>query len=289
MREQAEARRLREAGWSLRKIALALSISLSSASTWTRGVRQRCEQAVIPAGDPGSERIMECGKCHAQLPAAEFATSKRGAKYWCMPCYRAYFHARGEIHLRQTKAARTRRRARARRFVKGILSVSCCTDCGHDDALALEFDHVAGKRANVSLLIAEGFSLRRLNDEISLCEVVCVNCHRRRTLARVGKRRLHRQTVEVEPWPARRRNLLRLCDELDGAVCADCATGDRDVLEFDHRSEKRNNVINLACSEYSLEVLEAEIAKCDIRCANCHRRRTRLAQGAVPQTCGQPL
>ncbi|MDQ3587363.1 MAG: hypothetical protein M3375_03295, partial [Actinomycetota bacterium] len=87
--------------------------------------------------------------------------------------------------------------------------------------------------------------------------------------------RLDRATIEAEPWPARRRNLLRLYDELKGATCADCGLADRAVLEFDHRGQKRGNVITLACSEYSLEVLEAEIAKCDIRCANCHRRRTR--------------
>lgn len=229
---------------------------------------------------------MRCGKCLTQLPAKEFAKSKRGAQFWCKRCYRAYFHARGELHLQQTKTARTRRRGRARRFVRGILSASCCHDCGQSDPLTLEFDHVASKRADVSLLIAEGYSVRRLVEEVSLCEVVCVNCHRRRTQRRRGMRRLDRAAIEAEPWPARRRNLLRLYDELKGATCADCGLADRTVLEFDHCGEKRGNVISLACSEYSVEVVEAEIAKCEIRCANCHRRRTRLAQSGGQQRCG---
>lgn len=236
----------------------------------------------MPEPKPELVEIKVCGKCRASLPAGEFAKSKRGAQAWCKTCCRAYFQERGELHLRQTKAARIRRRARARRFVKALLSVSRCSDCGHGDPLTLEFDHVRGKRANMSLLIAEGYSLRRLNEEIALCEIVCVNCHRRRTLARRGARKLDRTAIEAEPWPARRRNLLRLCGELDGAACADCGTLDRDVLEFDHRADKRDNVVTLACGEYSLAVLEAEIAKCDVRCANCHRHRTRTAQRAVP-------
>ncbi|MDQ3587203.1 MAG: hypothetical protein M3375_02465 [Actinomycetota bacterium] len=163
--------------------------------------------------------------------------------------------------------------------MRGILSASCCSDCGYSEPLALEFDHVESKRANISLLIAEGYSLRRIVEEVSLCEVVCVNCHRRRTFSRRGTLRLDRAVIEAEPWPARRRNLLCLCEALEGATCADCGTPDRTVLEFDHRGEKRGNVAHFAGSEYSLAVLEAEIGKCDIRCANCHRRRTRLAQG----------
>jgi hypothetical protein len=48
------------------------------------------------------------------------------------------------------------------------------------------------------------------------------------------------------------------------------------VLEFDHidRSLKRQTVGFLARSGYPWPTVEAELAKCEVRCANCHRRRT---------------
>lgn len=57
--------------------------------------------------------------------------------------------------------------------------------------------------------------------------------------------------------------------------CVDCGDGDPVVLDFDHRdpSTKRNEVARLAATKSWPQVL-AEIAKCDVRCANCHRRKT---------------
>jgi len=48
-------------------------------------------------------------------------------------------------------------------------------------------------------------------------------------------------------------------------------------MEFDHREgeEKLCNVADLDCQQrVSLRTLMAEIAKCDLVCANCHRERT---------------
>jgi hypothetical protein len=56
--------------------------------------------------------------------------------------------------------------------------------------------------------------------------------------------------------------------------CIDCGEADPVVLEFDHRdrSEKRANVSRLLANGWATVLCEIE--KCDIRCVNCHRRRT---------------
>ena len=66
--------------------------------------------------------------------------------------------------------------------------------------------------------------------------------------------------------------LLYLSDK----VCLDCGENDFRVLEFDHidRVNKRQTVSSMVCDGYSWESILAEIEKCEIRCANCHRRRT---------------
>lgn len=55
--------------------------------------------------------------------------------------------------------------------------------------------------------------------------------------------------------------------------CVDCGNDDIRVLEFDHvRGEKVAAVSKMALHlTVGLVKLKAEIAKCDIRCANCHR------------------
>ena len=58
--------------------------------------------------------------------------------------------------------------------------------------------------------------------------------------------------------------------------CVDCGNKNLSVLDLDHvRGEKVKHVSALASGRYSWNVLFAEIDKCETRCANCHRLKTR--------------
>jgi hypothetical protein len=71
------------------------------------------------------------------------------------------------------------------------------------------------------------------------------------------------------------RNRAVVALYLSSRACVDCGEADPRVLEFDHvRGKKLGNVSSLRTGGYSLERLEAELAKCEVRCANCHRRKT---------------
>jgi hypothetical protein len=59
--------------------------------------------------------------------------------------------------------------------------------------------------------------------------------------------------------------------------CVDCGESDPVVLEFDHILEKKYAIAKM--HYYTLERINAEIAKCQVRCANCHRRRTLIENG----------
>ena len=67
----------------------------------------------------------------------------------------------------------------------------------------------------------------------------------------------------------------RIQDYLRTHPCVDCGESDPVVLEFDHvRGEKADRISRMVCDLRRWDVIEQEITKCDIRCANCHRRRT---------------
>ena len=62
--------------------------------------------------------------------------------------------------------------------------------------------------------------------------------------------------------------------------CVDCGESNPIVLEFDHvRGKKYKAVSELMSWDYSLKTLKDEIAKCDVRCANCHRIKTAQERG----------
>lgn len=66
-----------------------------------------------------------------------------------------------------------------------------------------------------------------------------------------------------------------LLDYLLSHPCIDCGETDPVVLDFDHvRGEKIRNVGDMSFRPTGLARLQSEIAKCEIRCVNCHRRRT---------------
>ena len=69
-------------------------------------------------------------------------------------------------------------------------------------------------------------------------------------------------------------NLRRLLDFFRQHPCVDCGETDPVVLQFDHvRGEKSRDVMSMAGNGTPWHRIVAEIAKCDVRCANCHWRR----------------
>jgi hypothetical protein len=85
----------------------------------------------------------------------------------------------------------------------------------------------------------------------------------RRMDAYAKRRRLERQALILE-------NLLE-------HPCVDCGEADPVVLDFDHLRDKIANVSAMLTRRWS--TILAEIEKCEVVCANCHRRREARRRG----------
>lgn len=72
-----------------------------------------------------------------------------------------------------------------------------------------------------------------------------------------------------------------ILEYLRGHPCIDCQEPDPIVLEFDHRLNvvKEFNIGDAVRLTISLRRVKAEVVKCDVRCANCHRRKTYRDRG----------
>lgn len=56
--------------------------------------------------------------------------------------------------------------------------------------------------------------------------------------------------------------------------CVDCGFDDPRALDFDHLENKTRNVAEMRNSTWSIAAIETEIAKCEVRCKNCHAIKT---------------
>ena len=83
-------------------------------------------------------------------------------------------------------------------------------------------------------------------------------------------------------YKAQKRHRIKvrkmLLEFLSVKSCIDCGENDPIVLEFDHKrlNKKFKQVSDMLSGHYSWSSILKEIKKCDIRCANCHRRKTYL-------------
>jgi hypothetical protein len=67
-------------------------------------------------------------------------------------------------------------------------------------------------------------------------------------------------------------------NDIKSKPCCDCGKSfEVCCMDFDHRegTEKEYNVGTMFAHHYSKELIEKELGKCDLVCANCHRIRTR--------------
>lgn len=150
------------------------------------------------------------------------------------------------------------------------LSTHPCVDCGQMDIRLLEFDHVNGQKSrSIADLLSWGFNWTTIEAEIAKCEIRCANCHRIKTIEQ-GK-----GWRSTQPAKQLRKSYQMVRIYLQRHPCVDCGNSDIRVLEFDHiNGQKADEISHLLSQNCGWPRIEAEIAKCEVRCANCHRIKT---------------
>ena len=136
--------------------------------------------------------MRRCGRCGGEKPVEEFAW-RREAKgqrdNYCRPCRADYKQEHYAANRqRYINAAQNRKReviAERVGFLLEYFRDHPCLDCGETDPVVLEFDHLRDKEFGISSGLRDR-NRQSVLDEIAKCDVVCANCHRRRTAKRGG-------------------------------------------------------------------------------------------------------
>jgi hypothetical protein len=109
----------------------------------------------------------------------------------------------------------------------------------------------------------------------------CKSC-RKETDRRIYLKRSEEKKAQYREANLRtiERNTRLLYEYLLEHPCVDCGASDPVVLEFDHvTGDKRNSIANYVRSGRSWNRIFSEVQKCEVRCANCHRRVTARRNG----------
>jgi hypothetical protein len=137
------------------------------------------------------ERERICSRCRVAKPLTEFGSQDRRGRYdtYCRACRREYgrehYLKHRQRYIDQAIARKRIRRRERAEFLLEFYATHPCVDCGETDPVVLEFDHPGEKQFNIGYGF-EAYGWQRVLDEIENCDVVCANCHRRRTYRRAG-------------------------------------------------------------------------------------------------------
>jgi superfamily II DNA helicase RecQ len=134
--------------------------------------------------------MKRCSGCKEYKEESEFnrnASKADGLQPYCRDCRkiasRKWYEQNTEAQKSRSRLGKQKQREELREARDARLRLAECADCGEPDPIVLEFDHInpTNKLDNIGTLISRGVSKKVLEEELDKCEVVCANCHRRRT------------------------------------------------------------------------------------------------------------
>lgn len=220
-----------------------------------------------------------------KTPEQRGKTAARDQRRWADPDYRARSRVwRRERRQRVGSVGLKRARRRLQDIVDDWKRAGCI-DCGYDGIHAIDPDHLDGesKVGHISRMVQLCASAERIRTELAKCVPRCARCHRKRTAAQ----RVCQWRARNDLPPSWRRRLKRqdINDAIKlGRACVDCGwAGWARGLDWDHVSgQKVAGIATLIANGRPWVETLAEMAKCEVVCANCHRLRTRQRRRSKP-------
>lgn len=208
-------------------------------------------------------------------PKPDWLALPPGKKWTELTAQQRWYYRNREYRI----GVKDRRRNELRRwFTELKREEHSCSQCSEARPSALDFHHPEEKVRGISQMVNHGYSKVRIREEIERCIVLCANCHRREhyrgtdplELPEPSEIRKRIKAVSDVRLRGKRRDWLRSY-KANSAGCSRCTVSDPICLDFHHEGEKTAGVSRMVSARRSLDRIRAEIERCTLLCANCHR------------------
>lgn len=124
---------------------------------------------------------MICSKCKQDKKITEFSKKGNGWQCYCKRCNIEYQRQHYSSNKSKYIKRASQRKDQLRQRLYDFFYQAQCVDCGESDPIVLQFDHREDKINGVSRMVSDGCSWDLIKEEIKKCDVVCANCHMKRT------------------------------------------------------------------------------------------------------------
>lgn len=218
-----------------------------------------------------------CSLCNESKDIGCFVKQAKAADGlfpWCEDCRRKYRKEKRKNNIEDARRYTNDKRAVRISWFQVLKSNTPCTDCGQIyEPYCMDYDHVperGEKIKSVSRMVIDNTPKEVILEEIKKCDLVCLLCHNKRTHLRFNGERKYK--------PHQQRN-IDIINKFKNKPCTMCGHQyELYNMQIDHidSSVKLYDVCQLKSRK--LEILGAELVKCQVLCALCHRRKSIIEQ-----------
>ena len=121
-----------------------------------------------------------CTKCGIPKETEEFAKKKGRASSWCKECHNIYTRHHYKSNKEYYSTRNKTHREEMKKWMADIKSDLQCIKCREATLMCLDFHHRDPGLKDCSIYQAiRRWGKKRIIEEISKCDVLCANCHRK--------------------------------------------------------------------------------------------------------------
>lgn len=144
--------------------------------SWNHRKKQQCSLEELEKFHSGDYK--RCYKCN-ELKLLNNFSSRNSCKD-CKKVENQEYYYTDPTYKEKAVLGLKQRRDICRLALCKYLEGKSCSHCPENDPLVLEFDHLRDKKGNISNLVNQG-NWNIVLQEIEKCQLLCANCHNRKT------------------------------------------------------------------------------------------------------------
>lgn len=126
--------------------------------------------------------MKKCCHCKLEKPLEKFSkhpSHHDGLSSVCKDCKNDYNKKHYQTYKQHYLDKSKKQRLKIQEWFKDYKSKLKCARCPENHPATLDFHHTEDKEFNISNMSGRKHSINSILKEISKCEVLCANCHRK--------------------------------------------------------------------------------------------------------------